>query len=117
MKLRKLIPFAIIFALSIFLRSINLLDRAPFDWDQNRDYSQVLAISQGEYLPLGPVAKGSVGGFFLPSLLPLPDKFQERPLQATATRIYSKGLRQLAQIRIFARHSHHSVNTAEGSSE
>jgi|GEM_PF-871430 hypothetical protein len=68
MKLRKLIPFAIIFALSIFLRSINLLDRAPFDWDQNRDYSQVLAISQGEYLPLGPVAKGSVGGFFLGSL-------------------------------------------------
>lgn len=58
----------LIFVVALSLRSFHLVDRAPFDWDQNRDYSQVLVISGGEHTALGPVAKGSVGGFYLGSL-------------------------------------------------
>lgn len=57
----------LIIALSAFLRFSHFPSQAPFDWDQDRDYSQVIRIAQGEYVPLGPVAKGQ-GGFYLGSL-------------------------------------------------
>lgn len=56
-----------IFLLAFLLRSNEFRNRAPFDWDQHRDYGQVVEIVNGEYVPLGPVAKG-VGGFYLGSL-------------------------------------------------
>lgn len=57
----------VIFVIAFSLRFYGFTDRAPFDWDQDRDYSQVQKIGSGEYVPLGPVAKG-VGGFYLGSL-------------------------------------------------
>lgn len=57
----------VIIILAFGLRLYGLSARAPFDWDQDRDYSQVQQIVGGKYLPLGPVAKG-VGGFYLGSL-------------------------------------------------
>lgn len=56
-----------IFVLSFSLRYGGYLARAPFDWDQNRDYGEVHKIVQGETVVLGPVAKGA-GGFYLGSL-------------------------------------------------
>lgn len=53
---------------AIFLRFFHYANRAPFDWDQNRDYGEVKKIAAGQYVPLGPIAKGSVGGFYLGSL-------------------------------------------------
>lgn len=61
----KLVPL-IIFILAFTLRFNGLAERTPFDWDQDRDYSQVEQIAQGKYIALGPVAKG-VGGFYLGS--------------------------------------------------
>ena len=54
-------------ALAFVLRFYHFEARAPFDWDQNRDYGEVVKIAAGEYLPLGPIAKGT-GGFYLGSL-------------------------------------------------
>lgn len=49
---------------ALFLRLYHLPNRAPFDWDQNRDYQAIEAISRGKATLIGPVAKGE-GGFFL----------------------------------------------------
>lgn len=49
---------------SLFLRLYKMENRAPFDWDQNRDYQAISAIASGKYTLIGPVAKGE-GGFFL----------------------------------------------------
>lgn len=49
---------------ALFLRLYHLPNRAPFDWDQNRDYQVIEAISRGKATLIGPVAKGE-GGFFL----------------------------------------------------
>lgn len=68
MKFSKLIPFFLLFTLAFFLRSDNLANHTTFDWDQDRDYSQVLEISRGDHKAIGPVVKGSVGGFYLGSL-------------------------------------------------
>lgn len=54
--------------LSLSLRLYRFENRVPFDWDQNRDYAEVVKIASGQYVPLGPIAKGSVGGFYLGSL-------------------------------------------------
>ncbi len=62
-----LILTVMLFVLAFGLRFYALAQRAPFDWDQNRDYSQVEQIAHGKYIALGPVAKG-VGGFYLGSL-------------------------------------------------
>lgn len=56
-----------IFVLAFSLRFYGFANRAPFDWDQDRDYAQVEHIASGQYIALGPVAKG-VGGFYLGSL-------------------------------------------------
>lgn len=56
-----------IFIFAFLLRSYHFEGRAPFDWDQNRDYGEVRKIASGHYVPLGPIAKG-VGGFYLGSL-------------------------------------------------
>lgn len=55
-----------IFIIAFTLRFYHFENRAPFDWDQNRDYGEVVKIASGEYVPLGPLAKG-VGGFYLGS--------------------------------------------------
>lgn len=57
----------IIFVLAFGVRYRGYVERAPFDWDQNRDYGEVRKIVQGQPVPLGPVAKGA-GGFYLGSL-------------------------------------------------
>ena len=54
----------IIVGLALFLRLSKLENRAPFDWDQNRDYTVISAIVAGKATLIGPVAKGE-GGFFL----------------------------------------------------
>ena len=61
--LNYVIPIGIII-LAAFLRFNNLSYRAPFDWDQNRDYQEVAKISSGKPTLIGPVARGE-GGFFL----------------------------------------------------
>lgn len=67
MSKKKLLLSLFIFALAFALRYHNFAYHSPFDWDQNRDYSQLLRIVSGELVVLGPVAKG-VGGFYLGSL-------------------------------------------------
>jgi len=58
----------IILIVSAFiLRFYRFENNASFDWDQNRDYSEVQKIASGKYVVLGPVAKGN-GGFYLGSL-------------------------------------------------
>ena len=54
----------IVIALSLFLRLYKIENRAPFDWDQNRDYLAIAQIVEGKPTLIGPVAKGE-GGFFL----------------------------------------------------
>ena len=54
----------VIVILSIFLRLYKIENRAPFDWDQNRDYLAVEQITKGKFTLVGPVAKGE-GGFLL----------------------------------------------------
>lgn len=51
---------------ALILRSWGLRDRAPFDWDQNRDYQVVSRIAGGEVTLIGPVAKGELGFFLGP---------------------------------------------------
>lgn len=58
-----LIP-TLILGLGIFVRTSSLPSLAPFDWDQNRDYQEVMKIASGKLTLIGPVAKGE-GGFFL----------------------------------------------------
>lgn len=58
-----LIP-TLILALGIFVRTSSLPSLAPFDWDQNRDYQEVMKIVSGKPTLIGPVARGE-GGFFL----------------------------------------------------
>jgi hypothetical protein len=53
-----------IIILALFLRLYKIENRAPFDWDQNRDYQAVSDIAGGHATLVGPVAKGD-GGFFL----------------------------------------------------
>lgn len=55
---------AIIISLALFLRLYHIENRAPFDWDQNRDYVATGAIVAGHPTMVGPVARGD-GGFFL----------------------------------------------------
>lgn len=55
---------AIIISLALFLRLYKIENRAPFDWDQNRDYAVISSITSGKPVLIGPVAKGE-GGFFL----------------------------------------------------
>lgn len=50
--------------LGLFLRLYQFSNRAPFDWDQNRDYTEVAKIASGRPTLIGPVARGE-GGFFL----------------------------------------------------
>lgn len=57
----------VLFILALSLRLYHFENRAPFDWDQNRDYTEVRRIASGEPVVLGPVAKGA-GGFYLGSL-------------------------------------------------
>lgn len=59
-----LIISAVIIVLSLYLRLYNIENRAPFDWDQNRDYLAVEQITKGKFTLVGPVAKGE-GGFLL----------------------------------------------------
>lgn len=54
----------LILGLSLFLRLYKIENRAPFDWDQNRDYQAIASIATGKPTMIGPVAKGE-GGFFL----------------------------------------------------
>jgi hypothetical protein len=48
------------------LRFWGLENRAPFDWDQNRDYQVVTKLARGEITLIGPVAKGELGFFLGP---------------------------------------------------
>lgn len=59
-----LILSALVIVLALFLRVSKIQNRAPFDWDQNRDYLAVEQIVSGKFTLIGPVAKGE-GGFFL----------------------------------------------------
>ena len=54
----------LIIGVGLFLRLYKMENRAPFDWDQNRDYQVISAVASGKYTLIGPVAKGE-GGFFL----------------------------------------------------
>src|SRR5689334_22440473 len=54
----------LIVALGCVLRFSGFASRAPFDWDQNRDYQAIEGIARGKTTLIGPVAKGE-GGFFL----------------------------------------------------
>jgi hypothetical protein len=56
-----------VIVLSLFLRLYKIENRAPFDWDQNRDYLAVEQITKGNLTLVGPVAKGD-GGFLLAPL-------------------------------------------------
>jgi hypothetical protein len=51
-------------AVAFILRIYALPNRAPFDWDQNRDYQKVENIVSGKLTLLGPIAKGD-SGFYL----------------------------------------------------
>lgn len=62
--IRKILIPVLILALGVFLRTNSLASHAPFDWDQNRDYQEVMKIASGKPTLIGPVAKGE-GGFFL----------------------------------------------------
>ena len=53
---------AVIISLALFLRLYKIENRAPFDWDQNRDYAAISDIAGGKPVLIGPVAKGE-GGF------------------------------------------------------
>lgn len=55
---------AVIISLALFLRLYKIENRAPFDWDQNRDYAAISDIAGGKPVLIGPVAGGE-GGFFL----------------------------------------------------
>ncbi len=59
-----LIISVIIVLIAALLRFYNFSARAPFDWDQNRDYLAVAKIASGNLTLVGPVAKGD-GGFLL----------------------------------------------------
>lgn len=54
----------LIIGFSLFIRLFHMENRAPFDWDQNRDYQAISSIAEGKITLIGPVAKGE-GGFFL----------------------------------------------------
>jgi hypothetical protein len=54
----------LIIVVAMFLRLKDYTHRAPFDWDQNRDFTEVSRIAVGKFTMIGPVAKGE-GGFFL----------------------------------------------------
>lgn len=54
----------IVVLVGAMLRFDNFSARAPFDWDQNRDYLAVSKIAEGNITLVGPVAKGD-GGFLL----------------------------------------------------
>jgi hypothetical protein len=54
----------VIICVALALRLYHFSARAPFDWDQNRDYSAISQIASGKLTLIGPVAKGE-GGFFL----------------------------------------------------
>ncbi len=54
----------LIIGFGLFLRLYIIENRAPFDWDQNRDYVAITGIASGKATLIGPVAKGE-GGFFL----------------------------------------------------
>lgn len=54
----------VIVLIAATLRLYNFSARAPFDWDQNRDYLAVSKIASGNATLVGPVAKGD-GGFLL----------------------------------------------------
>lgn len=54
----------VVISLALFLRLYKIENRAPFDWDQNRDYLAIAQIVEGKPTLIGPVAKGE-GGFFL----------------------------------------------------
>lgn len=58
---------AVVITLALFLRLYKIENRAPFDWDQNRDYLAVEQITKGNFTLVGPVAKGE-GGFLLAPL-------------------------------------------------
>ncbi len=49
---------------SLLLRIYKIENRAPFDWDQNRDFKAISEIASGKPILIGPVAKGE-GGFLL----------------------------------------------------
>jgi len=57
----------VIFIFAFALRFNQYANNSPFDWDQNRDYSEVSQLAKGKFPILGPVAKGE-GGFYLGSL-------------------------------------------------
>ncbi|MBP9669870.1 hypothetical protein KBD75_00535 [Candidatus Woesebacteria bacterium] len=59
-----LIFSVVVIGLSLLLRLYKIDHRAPFDWDQNRDYLAVEQIVAGKPSLVGPVAKGE-GGFLL----------------------------------------------------
>lgn len=59
-----LIFSTILVLVALLLRLYALPARAPFDWDQNRDYQAIKEIASGKVTLIGPVAKGE-GGFFL----------------------------------------------------
>ena len=54
----------LVFLFAFLVRAIAIDNRAPFDWDQNRDLEEVIKIRGGEGSLLGPIVKGA-GGFYL----------------------------------------------------
>ena len=54
----------LVLLVAVCLRFYHFTARAPFDWDQNRDYAAVSSIAQGKFTLIGPVARGD-GGFHL----------------------------------------------------
>jgi len=60
---KRLFPllFFLIFVIGAALRFYRYADRAPYDWDQARDYQAVSALAGGKLTLVGPVAKGDGG--------------------------------------------------------
>ncbi|HBO10373.1 TPA: hypothetical protein DD448_00255 [Candidatus Collierbacteria bacterium] len=81
-----------ILIVALALRLYRFTNRAPFDWDQNRDYHEISQIAQGKITLIGPVAKGE-GGFLLGPLyyylaLPAYIAFQGNPLSLPFTSLF-----------------------------
>lgn len=86
----------LIFVVSMTLRLYMLTARAPFDWDQARDYHEISKIASGKITLIGPVAKGE-GGFFLGPLyyyllLPIFSLFHQAPIALPITSVFFDSL-------------------------
>jgi 4-amino-4-deoxy-L-arabinose transferase and related glycosyltransferases of PMT family len=93
--------------LGLSLRLFGIFERAPFDWDQNRDYVAVSSIASGKLTLIGPVAKGE-GGFFLGPLyyymsLPLYILMDQNPKALPLTSVLIDVLTIVAILTLFRR--------------